>query len=443
MFSSAPTRFWLSAATALFLFGAAGADEAPSARSSAERSVFCTFKGPAGGGVVEYRIDKASGRIVDESVIAQDRAFFRPHKLALTEDGRYLLATSQHAALKNLLLADLASGESRFLSVDRKPDDLDAWSDRFVIGADSHMCYIVDAGAGKVAHSWFGRHQTSPAGRRIEYVRTTPDGTAWTSWQKDSPGGRLKGSRVVAIDAATGKTLADLRMPRSMDHLNLADRKERGPNPEIILPSPRTNTLLLSMDLYGGVAMADLDAAREGRWQSLSYHSVAPDSTWGGAFPDRAVLVESGGKDFALVANAGLAGGVSWIDLAERRILQRIEAPPGIAAPVAVAGGRIIAGPIPGKAKRRSFGELRETRLPSAELAVFEVSGPASAPRLNLRTVALPAPASAIAAVDPDSKDLVFLVATDEVLVAKASSGDIVDRRPLDGGRQIQRIASR
>ncbi|HRQ87788.1 MAG TPA: hypothetical protein PLA50_03260 [Bacteroidia bacterium] len=410
-------------------------------RPVGSQPTYYTFKGENGGGVAAIWVDKKTGRITTQEVLAESLSFLRPHKIKVSESGSYLLATSPHAARHNLLLVDLVNHTHQFLSVDRMPDDLAAWQDSFVVGAEAQMCYIVDAVSGKVARRWNGKHQLRPDGRRIEYVATTSDGTAWTSWQKDSGSGTREGSRVVTIDIASGKTLADLRMPRAMPQLHLADAKEQGPNPEIIIPSTRTNTLLLSMDLYGGIAMADLDAAREGSWRGLTYHSVAPDQSWGTAFPDRALVYPSGSKDYVFIANAGIDGGVSWVDLKERRIVQTLSSPPGLSAPVSVAAGRYLVAPVPGKLKSRSFGALREGRQPLAELCVFEVGGRSSAPVLSMRSVPLPVAAQLAAPVSSETSDIVLLSAGSEFLVVRAATGEVVDRQDALG--RIARLAFR
>ncbi|MDF1824450.1 MAG: hypothetical protein P1U68_07395 [Verrucomicrobiales bacterium] len=420
--------------------GMAGSGEG----GAGDGSVYYTFKNSGdleGGGVAVVNVDPGTGEIISQEVVGQQRLFMRPHKLKLSTSGRFLLATSQHAGINNLLLADLEAGTHQFLSVDRIPDDIGTWDDYFVVGAEERMAYIIDAATGKISHRWNGTHQLRPDGRRIEYVATTSDGVAWTSWQKDSASGNSKGSRVVTIDIVTGKTLGDLQLPRSMPQLHLADGKERGPNPEIIIPSRRTNTLLLSMDLYGGVAMADLDAAKDGAWKDLTYESVAVDESWGTAFPDRAVLCPSGGNDFVLMANAGADGGVSWIDLIARKVVQRIQTPPGLAAPVVVSGGRYIVSPVAGKTKKRSFGRLVESRNPLKELYVFEVVGSSGNPRLESRSVPLPVKVDLVSPLSPASNDLVLLTAGDEILTLKSASGELVDRKPAVG--EIFRITTR
>ncbi len=195
------------------------------------------------------------------------------------------------------------------------------------------------------------------------------------------------------------------------------------------------------MDLYGGIAMADLDAAREGSWRDLTYHSVAPDQSWGTAFPDRALVYPSGSNDYVFIANAGIDGGVSWVDLAERRIAQTLNAPPGLSAPVSVAAGRYLVAPVPGKLKSRSFGALKETRQPLAELCVFEISGRGSAPALSMRSVPLPVAAELAAPVSPEANDLVLLSSGSEFLVVKAATGQVVDRQ--DAAGRIARLGFR
>jgi len=409
----------------------AGSKEGFHSSSGNAQTIYYTFKDGREGGVAALRVDRSSGRILDNRVLASDRSFLRPHKLALSESGRYLLATSTHAVRHNLFLVDLAAGEARLLSVAQKPDDLAAWRDTFVVGAEAQWCYFIDAEAGTVSHRWNGAHELRPDGRRIEYVATTSDGTAWTSWQKDSGSGNRKGSRVVTLDIPSGRTIADLRMPRALPQLHLADRKERGPSPEIIIPSARTNTLLLSMDLYGGIVLADLDAAREGSWSNLSYHSVSLDGSWGVAFPDRACRVPLHSGEYVFVANTGPDGGVTWVDLAGRSVIQSIATPPGLSSPIVVSGGRTIVAPVGGKVKWAHFGALHESRKPRAELHLFDIGSGGA--HLAHRVVSLPSAATLAAPVAPEANDLVVLTLENEFLVVRSSTGAIVDRGPASG----------
>lgn len=419
------------------LFLSATAKDYPASGAGSVQSVYYTFRDGKEGGIAELRVDRASGRILGNEVLAADRSFLQPHKLVVSDSGRYLLATSTHAVRNNLLLIDLSSRSHQFLSVAQKPDDLAAWRDTFVVGAEAQWCYFVDAAAGVVSRQWNGAHELRPDGRRIEYVTTTADGTAWTSWQKDSGSGQRKGSRVVTLDISSGTTIADLPLPRALPQLHLADLKERGPNPEIIIPSTRTNTLLLSMDIYGGVVLADLDAAREGSWSNLSYLPVSPDGTWGTAFPDRACRVPVGSGEFVFVANSGREGGVSWVDLSARTVAQKIATPPGLSSPILVNGGRTLVAPVGGKVKWAHFGALRASQEPRAELHVFEIE--AGGAHLGHRVVSLPAAATLAAPVSPDANDLVVLTMDSAFAVVRASTGRVVAESNAAG--RISRIA--
>lgn len=412
------------------------------AKSRDVASIYYTFSKGMKGGVAVARIDGNTGKILEQKILIESVLFSHPHKIKVSECGNYVLATSQHEGINNLALTNLKTNTTRFLSVPRKPDDIGTWGSKFVIGAEDQMCYILDAPSAKITRRWNGKHLIYPEGRRIEYVTTTKDGTAWTSWQKDSASGRRKGSRLIAIDIASGRTISDIHMPRCFPQLHLADPKEQGPNPEIIIPSSKTNTMLLSMDLYGGIALADLDALREGRWQNLTYLSTSPNSKWGIAFPDRALIYPTKNNDFAFVANAGREGGVCWVDMRNRQIVQTLQTPPGLEAPASVANGRFLVCPALGKTKYRVFGELMEKRQPLAQLYVFEVSADEN-PRLNLRTLPLPTKAYRAAPVSPDKNDLVLLTAGDksatELITLHASNAKIADRTSSVG--RIKRIA--
>ncbi|GAB4245482.1 MAG: hypothetical protein OHK005_10830 [Candidatus Methylacidiphilales bacterium] len=433
----------------LSLTVASRADFVPQTRSVSSHqptSVYYTYSDGTVGGVAAVTIDPLTGKFLDQRSLAADPCFQNPHKLDVTDDGRFLAASSQHEYLGNLYLIDLQSGTARLLNVTKMPDAVEAYQDGFMIGADDAHHYFLDASSQKITRSWNGRAHTYPPGRRIEYITITPEnGLAWTSWQKDSPSSRNKGSRVILFDLNAWKAIADLPLPRALPHLHLADFKEQGPNPEIIIPSKKTNTLLLSMDLYGGIAMADLDAAQAGDWKDLSYQTTAPDQTWGTAFPDRASRFPTPNGEFVFVANAGKTGGVAWVDLAERTIVQRIEAPPGLESPVLVDRGKLFVAAALGKTKTRSFGALQEIRNPTPELFTFRIHGNTNQPRLSLKRIPLPTFAYRSAAVAPQKNDIVFLTAGEldatEIMTVHASTGKVIDRRPALG--EIERITVR
>ncbi len=418
------------------------ADVGPTTRTTASGSmqIFYTYHNQKVGGIGAVTIDRHTGKILSQQSIAASGDFCAPHKLAVSECGRYVGASSQHEFCSNFFLVDLQQKEATLLDLVKKPDAVEAYGSKFVVGADIGVHYMVDGPSASLDKSWNGRQALHPSGRRIEYISVAShDNMAWTSWQKDSGSGRHKGSRVVAFDLASWTPVADVKMPRARPDLHLASFSEQGPSPEIIIPSYRTNTLLLSMDLYGGIAMADLDAVKRGAWRNLSYHTTALDESWGTGFPDRASVMTIGNKDYVLVTNA--ARGAVWVDLKARQVLQRIDVPPGLETPAILpASGMFVAAAL-GKLKYRSFGDLRETRAPTPELFVFQVEG--RTPTLALKRHQLPVQAYRALPVAPDSNDLVFLTVGEghakEVMVVRASTGEVIDRQPALG--RIYRIA--
>jgi hypothetical protein len=419
---------------------------APSRDSATKPTeIYYTYITPEGGGIAAVSVNPRTGKIIGQQSLGQDACFSEPHKLGVSADGRYVAASSQHQLLNNVMLVDLQTKTHQLLSTTETPDAVESYGSGFFIGADSGRHYFIDGPTAQVTRRWNGEQHLYPTGRRIEYVSVQADtGLAWTSWQKDSPSSRRKGSRVMVFDINQWKHVADLPMPRAMPHLHLADFKEQGPNPEIIIPSSKTNTLLLSMDLYGGVAMADLDAAAQGDWRKLSYHTTAPDETWGTAFPDRALRYPTPNNEFVLIANAGKTGGVAWVDLNARRVVQTLETPPGLEAPVTVNQGKLIVAAALGKTKCRQFGTLKESRHPTQELFVFTPGGPVDHPKLKLKRIGLPTFAYRVAAVAPQVNDIVLLTAGDngptEIITLRASTGQVIDRQSALG--TIRRIAS-
>lgn len=396
---------------------------------------YFTFSSPEGGGIARISIDPDSGRIVDQAVLVREGAFRRPHKIAVTTDGKYVAAVSDHDGACNLILFDVVAGSHSVHSLNRRPDAIEPWRHYFVIGADQGIQYLLDATTGKVVHRWNVRTKLNPPGRKLEYIITNDAiPNAWLTMQKDSSSGRYQGSRILYFNLADWALIADLRLPRILDDLHLASLREQGPSPEICIPIPAANTLVLSLDRYGAVAMADLDAAQQGIWRNLTYQTTAPDESWGTAFPDRATKFMHHGRPYVLMANAGEVGGAVLIDPSNRRIAQRIQVPSGLEAPVHLPAANMLVAVDAGKIKYVRQDELFNKRFPQPKLFRFHVPASVATPLLAADSIELPFLGFRAFAINPSANDLVLISSSSGTQgkaqvwnVISASTGRVID----------------
>jgi hypothetical protein len=397
--------------------------------------VFYTFRNSEGGGIAEARIT-SGGQISGQRILVQHRNFKHPFKLAESPCGRWVAATGDQANFFNLAVFDHQANEGQVRSLLRTPDAIEPWRGGFVIGANDGTIYLYQPETKKV-FPYNLRINTYPPARKAEYILIDGD-HAWITIQKDSPSQRTKGSRVIYFNLATWKLEQDLMMARNRPDLELNSFRERGPSPEIVLVAPRSNTILLSMDVYGGVSLSDLDAARSGGWKNWSYASTAVDGSFGTAFPDRWVEFTHQGKEYALILNAGVGGGAALVDLAERQVIQRLPVPPGLENPVWLSRLNLLAAGVPGKEKRSFFGTLEERRVPVASLFTFQMIPTAEGPRLQMREIPM-GKVLGRGATLADSNLAVFPT-RDELLVVDPRNGQVVSSTPAVG--KISRLIS-
>jgi hypothetical protein len=390
--------------------------------------VFYTFKNKEGGGIAEARISPG-GQITGQRILVQDRKFKHPHKLAESPCGRWVAATGEQANFFNLAIFDQERDEGQVRSLLRTPDAIEPWRGGFVIGAGDGVIYLYQPETANV-FPYNLRINTYPPARKAEYILIDGD-HAWITIQKDSRSQRTKGSRVLYFNLATWKLEQDLMMARNRPDLELNSLRERGPSPEIVLVSPRSNTLLLSMDRYGGVSLSDLDSARAGGWTNWSYASTAVDGSFGTAFPDRWVEFSFRGREYALIVNAGQQGGAALVDLAERKVIQRLNVPPGLENPVWLPQLGLLAAGVPGKEKRAFFGTLEERRVPVESLFTFAMVQTPDGLRLQQKEYPMGKVLNRGAAL-ADSNLTVFPT-RDELLVVDALNGRVVHSAPAVG----------
>ncbi|MDR1282762.1 MAG: hypothetical protein LBK99_18345 [Opitutaceae bacterium] len=411
--------------------------------------VFVAFRADDDGGLARVALDADGTPVADATTILFRAPSFRDAaKLRISGDGRraVLNAETESSGDPNLALLDLQTPAApfplppspppppRLLTLDFLPEEHRIWRDRaFVGGKDGHLAAL-DLASGRITHRWNSRQQLAPPGHKPEDIQILDtEGLLLASHQKDGKKGR-QGSRIVILKATDLSLVADLPLPRNHPELHLSAR-EAGPSPEVIRADHASNTLLVTLDLYGALAFADLDAALRGQWQHLDYLPTGPDAgQWGTAFPDRVILASHGGRTLAFVSNASQDGGIAVFDIAARRRVAFFPVEAGCDYPVLVDGGRTVATVVSGKRKRRLADRLENITMPGADLILIDVARAAAGDTAALARVPMPGNVTRIASL-PGHPTLVAigLTAPDTVVIYDTAARRSPGAVPLPG----------
>lgn len=404
--------------------------------------IFFSFTAGAAGGLGRIEVDADSGVVLTQEIVYASPAAREGGKVAQTREGWAVLAVNAKAP-GNLVIRN-PTGLVSTLTISDKLDEIRVRASRAIVGGEEGGVYLIDLAEGRVLRDWQLKSALNPPGRRPEDVRFDPNGRlAWVTLQKDSKDGKRLGHRLVALDLETGEVAADLRLPRDRSELHFGrdgDLRQSGPGPEVVLLFPRSNTLLVTLDLYGAVGLMDLEAARNGEFSRWTTIPTSLDGSWGTAFPDRAVGVDIGGRDHALVLNAGPEGGAVLIDLASRKVAQVIPVGHGLYSPEPIPALGAIAAAAGGKLKRRGEDDVEKSFAPRPEVAIFEIREEAS--ELNLRLIALDQPTHTLRAVAPQRNGLLLVnvgLGADQWIVIDAVDGQIRSRQSAPG--RVVRLA--
>ncbi|MCC5847410.1 MAG: hypothetical protein JJU29_04875 [Verrucomicrobia bacterium] len=374
--------------------------------------LYYSFATSENGGVARLRADPATGEVLEHKTLFVHEEAVKIKKVALSQNRHFLAANLEDVEdAGNIVLLDLREGSARFLDLKGEADHLLFVENRLYVGSTAGRLFRVNPEAGEIEKEWDFRKLLDPSGRRPEdFVHDSEANHLWVSFQKDSRQQRHRGSRLVGIDLTTHRIFADLQLPR--DHPDLhypieVDGRESGPNPEVLRVSPNTNTLFVTLDLYGAVGMADLDAAREGRLQNWTVRSTAPDGSFGSAFPDRVGDLQLQGRDLIVVANASQAGGLAVVDPRAREVMQMAPVFGGLSTLESVPFADMLVSGSPGKIKARTPEGLSNNRTPVTVWMLFEIRE-GEAPLLPV-PLSMETPVHRVMPVDRNRSSLVYL----------------------------------
>jgi hypothetical protein len=411
---------------------------------------FSVATGGSGGASV-VRVDIDSGQI-----LAVDRLFAspdckEPFKIRRSANGKTVAVTNVKKKGPHLFVWSADTPDDPIgLDLDSIPDELRLARGLALLTMAGDAIAVVDIANGQIEKiQELDEIVTPPANAPEDLIVDAAQQHVVVSVQKDGSGGKKKGSRLLVFDLPNVELIADLPLPRQHPELHIADNPtEQGPGPEVLHISPQTDTLAVTLDLYGGVGMMRWSAAQVGRMDADDWTlvSTSPSGKLDGlAFPDRAAAMSLDGRELFLVCNAGEEGGSVLLDLAQRQVIWRGTTPAGLEKPIYIPSLRRALTVCSGKTKRRVGDDVVKEFHPQQSLIVFEfperlegAHQTASTPVVRVSQLPLGAFTTQISLASIDPPWLVVAVGdrpnrADTLLTIDAASGKIKDRHPAGG----------
>lgn len=391
------------------------------------------FSGSETGGIAALTVNRATGALESQRVLLEGAPWKAIRKIAIWtgKDGRSAIgATSPATGAGNVVVLELPSAPAvpapgdpasarapsippriTSLELPAAADEIRATKHGFLVGGDDGwmMNVILDEEiAGRICEGrppctqlWNARARLAPTGSKSEDIRVRADGaSAWVTLQKDSKKDGHRGHRLIRLALPGLELLGDLSIERSMpEHHPPKSPREHGPAPEIVVEDPSTNTLVVTLDNYGAVLLADLDSALRGTWSNAQRISCAADGAFGTAFPDRIVIIDRPEGALALVANSGPEGGMALLDLSKRALAATARSRPGLESLSVLANGTMIAAASAGKIKVRGDDGAEKRYEPWPEIAIFSIT---PGPALEATIIPQERPVTWLQAIAPD-----------------------------------------
>lgn len=369
-----------------------------------------------------------------------------PKKLAISEAGDRVIVTTEEAPAAWIYQTGSEPKLLAELNLIKPTNAIAAQGNNALITTDEGLFHWINLTEAKIERSWSAKEQLHPPGNKGEGITFLPnEPVAFVAFQKDSGKGKRFGSRLLIFDPVQNRPRFDLLLPRNKPELHIeGNLKEQGPNPELVFISAKSDTVTLTLDLYGAIAFAKLSSALIGKWDTLDYYTTALDGSWGNAFPDRGLLFTVGEKDYLLISNASPNGGLVLFDVAERAIISKFPASAGCETPVFLPKSQRAVTVISGKKKTRSPSKLVQEYDPGKTLLVFTLSPLAEGKTATMESIPFDQPVLRVEALAPLQNDLLFLVlgksdTENELVIYDLTKKEILHRKPAGG--VINRLA--
>ena len=430
--------WWLPEICGLLFVCVLSAGQAPAA-------VIYYTHGTSNGGLARIAIQEQTGQWQGHQAI-EGPTLNHPKKLVITQDGGYAMVTSEETDLTWFFQLGSAPKFLKELKLGSETSEVAMIGNRALLCAGEGFFYAIDPQKAKIEKTWNAETDLSPSGRKGEDILYLPnEQVALVSFQKDSKKGKHQGNRLVVFDPQRFAAKYDLSLPRDHPELHIAsDLREQGPSPEVILVAKKCNTLVLTLDLYGALAFADMNAALRGQWKNLEYLPTSLGGEWGTAFPDRGLMFEIGGKEHMLISNASDQGGIVLVNVAERKITQKFPCQAGAELPVWLPTAKKAVTVISGKVKaRESSGISNEVSGQGNELFVFDLAPLEVGGDATLERITFESPVTRVESVSQGANQILLLLCgkegAQEWLVYDLATHAILHREAAKG--VVSRVA--
>lgn len=373
----------------------------------------------------------------------------RPFKLEVSPDGSTLAVVAGGKNSPRILWIprpETTDPDAEFhthpIEIETEVSDIAFAGDSLLVAAGKGRFHQI-VPPGEIRNTLNARKALSPPGHKGEDFCVLDDSRALISFQKDDSNTDALGNRLVLLDLNRFTFQHDISLRESLELPDFPPALApsiltRGPNPEVILAFPESDTVCVSLDSFGAILFADLSSLLKGRLSNPKIVSTAPDGHFGTSFPDRLHAFSHGGSPKLLVSNAcplDAGGALIFLDVSSRAVLASYPTPCG--AEIPVQSDRFLATVLSGKTKLWQDGEVTSQTLPRPELIGFELpedSTPLS--QESIRTFSLPLPIDPVSIIGLPGGRVVVLGKGDagaEALLINLATPEILARQPLPG----------
>ncbi|MCA9216966.1 MAG: hypothetical protein KDB27_28050 [Planctomycetales bacterium] len=342
---------------------------------SEELRIGYSFARKGGGGMAMATVEADTGKILSQDIQYQSVYCTAPKKLRSVGDGKTFVMTNDDEMIRTIFVIDIEdSGRSRVVQMPGVPDEVRVAGTQLVITCSRDFLATVDINSRRILGMWDVSQLLKPPGNHPQDILVVPDGKhAIVSFQKDSPGGKKLGGRLVVFTLPGMDVVSDVVLGRDYEHWELKNSiRKTGPGLELIFLDERNDTVLSTADHYGAVALLRWSELFAGKLNTLEYLSTATDRSWGYSFPDRGVQFEIGSNSYCLVCNAGADGGAVIVDLEQWKIVHRMRTRFGLEKPIFLPELGKAFSSCPGKHKTRVRSEVVKKYEPHPVLSVFD-----------------------------------------------------------------------
>ncbi len=228
-------------------------------------SVPYSFSDEDSGGAALAQIDVESGRILSNQVLFDSSECLEPLKIRQSADRRTVVVTNLAEAGPQLMLWSANEpNDVTPIRLPSVPDEVRLTPRHALLTLKEDAVAAVDlVPPHHVLVRELDKLLKPPANAPEDLVVDASGKFVVVSFQKDSSSGKKKGNRLVVLKQSDLSVVADLPLPRNYPDLHIqGNPKEAGPGPEVICISPTTDTLAVTLDLYGAVAMTLVCGAR-------------------------------------------------------------------------------------------------------------------------------------------------------------------------------------